>query len=160
MFKKLWMIALLLLMGFFLSCSTDSEDSETPLDMSLVGTWDLTSLTTTAGLDLNGDGTSSTNVLDELPCFTTEIIFSSDQTYRATTSDIEFTGTSLNDIMADCNGSTIETGTYEFTGNTLVLDSDVEDGTTTADVTLDDNMLTVSQDDSDLGPVILVLQRR
>lgn len=155
--KKLLLLAFTLV--FVWSCSTDSDDGDTNLEATLVGTWDMISLTTTTGFDLNDDGTTSADVFNELPCFTSVIVFSADGGYNATSTEIEIVGTSLSDLRADCGPTTIDTGSYVFSGTTLTLDSDTEEATDIT-ATLDGDILTIEENDDDLGPVTAILRRR
>ncbi|WP_185783289.1 DUF5004 domain-containing protein [Croceivirga lutea] len=157
--KNFWILPLLMLLVGACSSSSDDEGEEIDNEPNLVGTWDATSLQTTTAFDLNGDGNSSSDVFEELPCFTSSITFEADGSYTATSSDIVFTGSSLSDIVADCDGMLTENGTYVFVNNSLTLDSE-EDEPSTADVVLEGDMLTVSQVDPDFGPVTLVLEKR
>ena len=152
--KKIFSILILSIIA--IACSTDADNND--LDDGIVGTWTAVSLSGATSVDLNGDGTASSNILEELPCFESSIVFAADGNYSATTSDIAFTGTNLFDIMADCDGTTIETGTYTFNGNSLSIDP-VDDEPSTVNTTLEGDTLTIQEIDEDLGPVTLVLQR-
>ncbi|NKI30665.1 lipocalin family protein [Croceivirga thetidis] len=141
----------------FFACSTDGDENENTVS-GIVGSWTAISLNGAVGFDLNGDGTSSNNVLEELPCFESSINFNEDGTYSATTSDIAFSGTGLTDIMADCDGTTDENGIYSFSGTSLTIDPD-DDEPSTVDVVLVGDTLTINEVDDEFGPVTLVLQR-
>jgi hypothetical protein len=54
----------------FTSCSSDGGDGDT----SIVGTWKLTTWSINMPLDLNNDGVSSTNLLDEVGCTNNETL--------------------------------------------------------------------------------------
>ncbi|WP_299126968.1 hypothetical protein [uncultured Winogradskyella sp.] len=55
------------------SCESD-DDASTNSDASIEGTWLLTAWNSSIPLDLNNDGTASTNLLDEVNCLTNETI--------------------------------------------------------------------------------------
>lgn len=157
--SKVWLFVVVMFLVISCSSSSDDEVQEMLEEADLVGTWDATSLQTSTAFDLNGDGNSSSDVFEELSCFTSSISFETDGSYTATSSDIVLQGTSLNDITADCDGTLTENGTYEFANNLLTLNPN-DDEPSTADVILEGDVLTVSQVDPEFGPVTLILEKR
>jgi len=152
--------ALFVALVFLWSCSTDSDDADEVMEeATIVGSWQVASFRVVTGFDLNSDGTSSDDIIDELPCFTSTITFTEMGTYMATTSDLDFMFVSLTEVTADCNGMVEDNGTYVFDGTTLTIDSQTE-GETSGMATLDGDTLTLEQNDPDLGPVTLVLERQ
>ncbi|GAA3598467.1 hypothetical protein Q4Q39_19855 [Flavivirga amylovorans] len=54
---------------FITSCSSEDDG-----DMSVVGTWKLTAWDVVGGFDINNDGTTNTNILDEIECENNETL--------------------------------------------------------------------------------------
>jgi hypothetical protein len=72
--KKLLLIALAPFA--IVSCNNDDDNDE---NVSLYGTWKLTSATLPVGVDFNNDGTASTDFMAETGCFNNStIIFTDD----------------------------------------------------------------------------------
>lgn len=81
---------LILLVAFgFLACSDDDGGAEPNPNFDLVvGTWNLSELTISPAQDINEDGTTTTNILDELPCISARIILSDDNTWSYSGNDV------------------------------------------------------------------------
>ena len=71
--KKIF-LNLFILSGLLLAtaCSSDSDDNDN--NAELEGTWRLTAWNVGESYDLNNDGTSSSNLLDEIDCYNNETI--------------------------------------------------------------------------------------
>ena len=133
--KTLKLLSVLSVFAFFISCSNDDDENTSPVDQdTLIGTWEMTSLT--VDTDFTGDllglpVVSSTNSVGENFDYTltfTETSYSASGSY-----DIVTTGT-VNGIPLDEQTETIndasESGTYEFVDGELVIDGalvDLED---------------------------------
>ena len=89
------MIKLLILFATLLalSCSNDDDGGSGP-DPNferVVGTWDLTELTISPGQDIDGDGTFTTNILEELDCISGRLTLRNDNTWTFTGNDVIIT---------------------------------------------------------------------
>ena len=74
------------------SCSDDDGGTEPNPNFELVqGTWNLTELTISPAQDINGDGTTTANILDELPCVSARILLGTDNTWSYSGSDVVIT---------------------------------------------------------------------
>lgn len=144
--KKIIAIAAVALLGF--SCSDDNSNE---LVTSVEGTWTLTSFELNQALDINGDGTASTDMIAESGCFgNSTITFNNDDTATVNFEEIDVTldpieGTNEYDITVECLGSTAQETLYTVSGNTTSLTFEYEDGNTeTLDFVMSGNTLTVT----------------
>ncbi len=75
-----------------LSCSDDDGGSEPNPNFDLVvGTWNLSELTISPQQDINGDGSFTTNIVEELPCVSAQIILRDDNTWSYSGVDVIIT---------------------------------------------------------------------
>ncbi|WP_452220687.1 hypothetical protein [Lacinutrix salivirga] len=91
------------------------NDEEPDDNVEVVGTWLLTAWNGEEGADLNNDGTSSTNFLDEMDCYNNEtFVFNADNT-----------GTAMSTSFATFTFE-IETGTTDSYTYTVECDQEIE----------------------------------
>ncbi|KAA1247492.1 lipocalin family protein [Aquimarina sp. RZ0] len=153
-------IALLALI--FTSCSSDDD---TPVDptISLVGTWELISVTGALPLDLDMDGTSSSNVLEELPCFEDTIVVNEDETYNQEVTDVDVDAdlTSFPPVItAECTGTILnQEGTWTLDDTSLTFTPANGDPRTVV-IELTETTLSFSDTLDDIGEVDLVFMRK
>lgn len=98
-----------------------------------LGTWQLTEFTLGSALDNNRDGTASTNLVEELPCFSSVLSLNEDSTWMSNSIGI-LIGTDLEGVVVSfaCLAPTEATGTWtqpskntlNFGGNTFTIDGD------------------------------------
>ena len=75
-----------------LSCSDDDGGTEpNPNFDQVVGTWNLSELTISPQQDINGDGSFTTNIVEELPCVSAQIILRDDNTWSYSGVDVIIT---------------------------------------------------------------------
>ncbi len=75
-----------------LSCSDDDGGSEPNPNFDLVvGTWNLSELIISPQQDINGDGSFTTNIVEELPCVSAQIILRDDNTWSYSGVDVIIT---------------------------------------------------------------------
>ena len=87
--KKVFTLVFFLLI---LSCSDDDGGSEPNPNFDLVvGTWNLSELTISPQQDINEDGNFTTNIIEELPCVTAQIILRDDNTWSYSGVDVIIT---------------------------------------------------------------------
>lgn len=118
----------------FTSCSKDNDDNNSTA--TIEGTWKLTAWNSTTAYDLNNDGTSNLNLLQEFDCYSNEnVVFSANNTAVANS-------TSYVDITAEITTGTVNEYTYtvdciqendffpltwSVSGNTITFDSGTPD---------------------------------
>ncbi|WP_378181691.1 lipocalin family protein [Aquimarina sp. SS2-1] len=147
----------------FTSCSNDDDGGDvSPDTVSLVGTWELTSASGALPLDLDMNGSASSNLLDELPCFEDMIVVNDDNTYDQTASELDV-NVELGVppvVTASCTGMTLtETGTWSLEGDQLTFEANGMDPRTVT-ITLTETSLSFTDVVEDLGEVALIFTRQ
>jgi len=122
------------------SCSSDDGGTPVIPDSFLaIGAWNLTAVNVSVAQDVNEDGASSTNLIDELPCLSGLLTINSNNTWSATIVDIDVTPITGDLYIINCGSSLSFSGNWSNTGNTLSLNSsDFQDFTLSGD-TLTEN---------------------
>lgn len=83
---------LLFLSLTILCCSDDDGGAEPNPNFDLVvGTWNLSELTISPQQDINGNGSFTTNIVEELPCVSAQIILRDDNTWSYSGVDVIIT---------------------------------------------------------------------
>ena len=150
----------------FASCSSDDDngvDSE-PGEVSILGTWELISAVGALPLDLNMDGMSSANLLDELSCFEDIIVISDDNTYTQDVTEIDVTldvSGIIPVVNAECTGDILsEAGAWSLEEDQLTFASAGLEPMTVS-IILTENTLSFSDTlDEDIGEIALEFTRR
>ncbi|WP_034888420.1 lipocalin family protein [Gillisia sp. Hel_I_29] len=102
---------------------TDLSTTLAPSD--LVGTWNLSVMQADTPVDLNSDGTSNNNILNETNCFDQMgVVFREDMTFTATNAKLGFSGGIDNDEIT-CESGRADSGTWDVDGDVLILDINV-----------------------------------
>lgn len=145
--KKIIALAAVAILSF--SCNDDDGTALT--DESFDGTWTLTSFELNEAIDLNDDGTASTDIIAESSCFNNSTITFDSETnailnFEELDIDIQVVNGTDNEFEYSVQslGATSEIATYTVDGNTATVTFDYGEGITeTLDFTLSDNTLTV-----------------
>lgn len=91
----------------------------------LVGHWDLSVLRADIAVDLNADGASNTNLLEETSCFDVmNIDFRDDMTFTSVNSRMDFAAGETNDAF-ECMAPRTDVGTWDVQGDTLTLNVNI-----------------------------------
>ncbi len=108
---------------------------------SIVGTYKMTAFNTSVPTDLNNDGISSTNQMNETICFdNTLLVLNSNNTFTANTKGVDINTTTIPNTMT-CLFEPDTVGTYTVTGNVLTT-TYIENGVTYHDtVTISGNTI-------------------
>ena len=121
--KKLVMMAFVAMA--MVSCSDDDNENT---NVELTGNWKLTAFTLDQGIDLNNDGTASTNLMTESNCYNNStLVFgaSNAATFNIQELDIDYdvvTGTQNSyEYSVDCLAGENETTTYTVSGNNVTF---------------------------------------
>ena len=100
-----------------LACDSD-DDSNNNSDVA--GTYNLTAFNAPMSVDFDGNGTSSSNIMNESNCYAnSKLVLNSDGSYTLTDNSVNISGTTSN-----C-GSQTTTGTWSRSGNTFTMNSGV-----------------------------------
>ncbi|UUC44870.1 lipocalin family protein [Flavobacterium cerinum] len=111
---------------------------------NIAGTYKMTAFNTSVPTDLNGDGTPSTNQMNETSCFNnTMLVLSANNTFTSTGSSLEIVTDGTNTTL-ECTEDPSYGGTWTLSGNILKL-TYTEDGETYTDqYTVSGNTLKIS----------------
>ena len=125
------LFALTVAATFATGCSTETINEETSSlnataslfegqdiqQNQLVGTWNIVSMTSDVAVDLNADGSSNVDLLDETTCFDPMyFIFNADGGIETKQGRISITEEQL-----ECDGTGVYTATYSVDGNELTV---------------------------------------
>nr|WP_292965932.1 MULTISPECIES: hypothetical protein [unclassified Allomuricauda] len=116
-------------MLFVVSCSEDDSNDNGFSSAELVGTWDLVEVNVSDGVDLDGDGSSSSNLMDEESCISGSIVLRDDSTYQFEVSNFTLTAITNGLYYAQCSGSTQATGAWASNGTEVVFQGSTVLGT-------------------------------
>jgi hypothetical protein len=149
--KKVALFALLT-GAIFVSCSDD--DSTAVNNVSLIGTWKLTALNGSEPIDLNGDGTPTTDMVEETGCYDgSTIVFSADNTAVLTMEEANITLDGSMTPVITCDMLDPISGTYTENGNEVTITMNGEAGTAIKS----GNTLTITEagDEEQLGGTLI-----
>lgn len=116
--KKILTVAVLALV--MISCGSD-DDNASQADASIIGTFVLTNFNSPFNDDYNNDGTTSTNLLVEVPCFMNTVTFNDNGSYASTATSLILNLDNDGNTSADCEGPFDETGTYTLNEDVVTI---------------------------------------
>ncbi len=144
--------SIILLLVFFVSCSSDDGGAEP----TIVGIWSATSFTTSLELDLNGDGVESTDIIEELDCYTSVLTISEDGRFNSSTSD--FTVTQVADgFIGECDAATVVSGTYTYENGSFTTIANGQTIESTVEISA--TQMTIRSQDQVFGNLTVVYSR-
>ncbi len=107
---------------------TDSTTTTPPVTTSFVGTYLMTAFNTSVPTDLNGDGTPSTNQMNETSCFNNSLLtLNANNTYTANSKGIDINTTGSTSVIA-CTTDPDDNGTWVLNGSVITLTSTTTPG--------------------------------
>ncbi|WP_420322554.1 hypothetical protein [Flagellimonas sp.] len=92
------------------ACSSDDNGDTNLINSDVIGIWDLVEVNISSAQDMNNDGTSSTNLLDEVDCITGTLLIDGDLVWTLEQSIINITTITGGQFFADCSGTSSTTG--------------------------------------------------
>ena len=109
-----------------LACSDDDGDPTPNPNFDLVlGTWELSELIISPEQDINEDGTSTNNILDELTCISARITLREDNTWSFSGNDVIITTVTGGLFIFRCSEQTrTAVGNWDIQGNLVRLGDD------------------------------------
>ncbi|MCK0159566.1 hypothetical protein [Allomuricauda sp. F6463D] len=139
-----------------ISCSEDNDDDNGFSSAELVGTWDLVEVNVNTGIDLDGDGSTSSNLLDEENCISGTLVLNDDSTYQFEESNFSLTSITNGLYVVQCTGSTLATGAWASNGMEVVFQGSTVLGT----LQLNNNKIVKTTGDDLPGVASYVYERR
>ncbi|MEO0527552.1 MAG: hypothetical protein AAFZ89_10010 [Bacteroidota bacterium] len=115
---KITKISLVLFAAFialFISCDVSSDDDATELpNFDVLGLYDLVEVNVNPALDLNEDGTASTNMVDELDCLSGTLLIDGDLVWTLSQVDLVVNTIPIGELLfvIDCADTTAVSGTW------------------------------------------------
>ena len=120
-----FLFVLLICSTYITGCSSDDSDGDTMDNTAVLGTYTLTEVNISIPQDPNEDGTSSTNMVEELPCLTGELTVSADGTWNMTLVELSISTVTGDFYAVRCADDTAKdySGRFSFQNNQLTLDA-------------------------------------
>ncbi|WP_282179536.1 hypothetical protein [Maribacter stanieri] len=104
-------------------CSSDDSDDEVDNSALVIGTYNLTEVNVNVAQDVNEDGVSSNNMLDELECLNGFLIISDNNTWTLDLVNLDITSVTGDFYAIRCGRTNSFTGKWSFQGSTLNLNA-------------------------------------
>nr|WP_299068085.1 hypothetical protein [uncultured Allomuricauda sp.] len=125
-FKKTPLLVCSVLLLF--SCSIDDgEQGIDPPNFDVIGLWDLVEVNVNPAQDINMDGTTSTNLMDEMDCISGTLLIDGDLVWTYEQTDIAVSPITNDQYVITCLESVTATGTWfsdeveaTFDGNSVL----------------------------------------
>lgn len=123
-------IAALILM---FSCSNDDGGATDTANLEVIGIWDLAQVNVSSAQDIDMDGTSSTNLMNELDCIMGTLLIDGDMVWTFEQTGINITAITNGQFVAQCSGSVAATGAWSSSDTEVILQGSSLLGTLTID---------------------------
>jgi len=126
MYQSKYIVRFCLLLSLLInSCASDKGNPETgPSEeqvQALSGNWELVQYLVAPPQDVNGDGTSSENLLDELACLRGTLTLSSDFSWNLQQEQLSISEITGGAFGFGCSGTGSSSGSWTFINNELLL---------------------------------------
>ena len=118
----------------FTACDGDDSTPESLTQNDIQGNWILSELNTSKPVDLDNDGSTNLNLMQETTCFDRMKVNFEDDTYQFTYPKINFTGENNQNLSC---ADTLNTGTYILENNTLAATTTINNSTNTESVAVE-----------------------
>ncbi len=139
-----------------ISCSDDDGPAEESEISKASGTYVLTELNVNPAQDIDGDGTASTNLLNELPCISGTLSLRSNGTYGFNLTGIEVTAITNGQFFIDCAPARNSDSNWNIQNGLVTLFADVT--TTPYSLVGDELSRTLGEDLPGIQSVVYVKQ--
>jgi len=108
------------------SCSDDDGSSETNENALVIGTYSLSAVNVNPAQDINEDGSTSTNLLEEMPCISGTLTINSDNSWNLNIVRVDVTTITGGLFFIDCGEADSSSGNWTFSNNQLSLSGSFE----------------------------------
>lgn len=113
-------------LAFCISCSDDDNPSQPDESEKVIGSYTITALNVSPAQDINGDGTTSTNLLDELSCISGTLDINADTSWNLNVIRINLFSIAGGLFFIDCGDADSSSGNWTFANNQLSLNGGFE----------------------------------
>jgi len=103
------------------SCSEGDNGDPGFSSAELVGTWDLVEIRLSEGVDMDGNGTLSSNLLNEADCISGAIVMREDTSYQFEQTSFKVTINANSQYETDCYGTYLATGAWASNGSEVAF---------------------------------------
>jgi hypothetical protein len=112
----------LFLIFLMISCSSDDGGDTIVADAEVIGIWDLSEVNVSSAQDIDMDGTSSTNLMNELDCISGTILIDGDNVWTFEQTSIAVTAITGGQYFAQCtDNKTLGTGAWVANGDEITF---------------------------------------
>lgn len=125
----------LFLIFLMVSCSGDDDSGDdVTAEVQVIGIWDLAEVNVSSAQDIDMDGTSSSNLMDELDCISGTILIDGDNVWIFEQTAISVTGITGGQYTVQCTeNTTMATGAWVVNGNQITFQGSSTLGTLSID---------------------------
>ena len=142
---------IVLLSTFIISCSDDDTQVQTLSSSDIVGSWTLVEINSTPAVDLEGNGNTDPNVMNQTDCFDgMSLDFDNSGNVSVVTSAIDFDSSATPSF--NCSLQT-NSGSYSIDQNNLTVTAQISGNqeTETLNVNVQNNTLSFTVTESDIA---------
>jgi len=117
---------LLALSAFAISACSGDDDNNSIDNVSLTGTWKLTAATLPVGIDLNNDGSASTDFMSETGCFNNSTITFTDDVSSVILliQNVNIETQANGSFTVECENAETEYAPFAVSGSVITLTSE------------------------------------
>ncbi len=138
---KATILLAVLVMLFLVSCSSSDDDTIINPTLNIYGTWNSISFVANEPLfDINNDGVTSLELLDELPCRYSKLVLNEDLTFYQESNTWNY-NEGTNDYGCTSGDISPVTGTWKVNSNFSLLSLDIDGNTAFLEIEFDGDTL-------------------
>ncbi len=123
---KLHHISAILLTLLIIACSSDDNADTTSTPDEAIGSYTLSAVNVTPAQDVNEDGSSSTNLLDEMSCLNGTLTLNADTSWSLNLVRLNVTSITGGQFFIECSDSDSSSGTWTNSNGQINLNGSFE----------------------------------
>ncbi len=124
--KKLYQILATIVLLLIAACSSDDNASTTSTPDEATGIYTLAAVNVSPAQDVNEDGSSSTNLLEEMSCLSGTLTLNADASWRLTLVRLNVTSITGGQFFIECSDSDSSSGTWTNSNGQISLNGSFE----------------------------------